>query len=99
MNPQDAALQSLRAAVQASPQNGALRQALADLLFSFARYEEAEREYRAAVQQSPESVPARLGLARAFLQQSKVSAAAVLMEELLRRPDVPAAAHIVQARV
>ena len=99
MTPQDDALKSLRDALRAAPDNVALRQAAADLLFGFSRYEEAEREYRTALQLSPESVAAKLGLAKCFLQQAKHSAAAVIVEELIKKPDSPPAAHLLHARV
>ena len=99
MSSQDDALRSLRDAAKAAPGNAALRVAIADLLMSFARYDEAEQEYRAALQASPSGAPARLGLARCFLHQGKTSAAAVIIEELVRSADPPAAAYLLQARI
>src|SRR5436190_19456311 len=92
------ALQTLREAVRLSPENLPLRQHLAELLMSLARYAEAEQEYRQALILAPESEALKLGLARAFLQQGKNTPALVVVEDLLRRPQPPAAAYVLHAR-
>src|SRR5438552_866377 len=93
------ALQTLREAVRLSPENLPLRQHLAELLMSLARYAEAEQEYRQALTLAPESEALKLGLARAFLQQGKNTPALVVVEDLLRRPQPPAAAYVLHARL
>jgi AAA+ superfamily predicted ATPase len=95
----DDALGSLREALRLSPDNIPLRRHLAETLLGMGRLEEAEKEYRQALSQAPENVPLRLGLANAFYQQGKNSAAVVIVEELIRRPDTPARAYLLHARL
>jgi transitional endoplasmic reticulum ATPase len=89
----------LREALAASPENVALRLHLAESLLGAGRPEEAEQEYRAALSRAPQDHRAKLGLARAFYQQSKDSAATVIVEDVLKQRDPPAQAHILFARL
>jgi SpoVK/Ycf46/Vps4 family AAA+-type ATPase len=89
----------LRKAVELSPDNLPLRQALGDALYSLGRYEEAEAEYRQALALSPDDLKLKTSLAKAFFLQGKISHAAVVLEDLLKRPEPPAAAILLQARL
>src|SRR5438128_9810670 len=93
------AIASLREAVRISPDNIPLRQSLADLLLSQARYQEAEREYRQALALAPDNLALKLGLTQAFLQQGKNSPALVLVEDLLKQPNTPARAYVLHAHL
>jgi len=87
--PGDEAIQALREALRASPNNTALRLLLADTLLNHGRGEEAEKEFRDGLADSPNSVPMKLGLARAFFQLGKHSHALVLLEDLVKDPNAP----------
>lgn len=94
----DDAIRALRAAVSVSPDNIPLRQHLAESLLGLGRGDEAEVEYRAALGIAPNDAGLKLGLARAFDQQGKRSHALVIVEDLLKLPQPPAAAHLLYAR-
>jgi len=93
------AIQSLRDALRLSPDNGPLRQALADMLMAVGRAEDAEKEYRAALSREPHNVRLKTGLAHAFEQQGKRSEAIVVIEDLVKSPDVPARALVLYAKI
>ena len=93
------AIDRLKAAVEVSPDNIPLRVALAELLMSLSRDEEAEREFRAALAGDPGNSAVKLGLARAFYQQGKSSAAMVIVEELIKSPGVAPAVRLLYARL
>lgn len=93
------ALQALREALRASPNNSALRLHFAETLLSHGHADEAEKEFREGVAQSPNSVPMKLGLARAFFQQGKHSHALVILEDLTKNPKAPARAFLLHAKL
>jgi SpoVK/Ycf46/Vps4 family AAA+-type ATPase len=93
------ALQALREALRASPNNLALRQHFADMLLSRGHLEEAEKEYRDALALAPNSLPLKFGLARAFYQQGKQSHALVIIEDLAKNSNAPPRAFLLHARL
>ncbi len=93
------AFQYLREALAASPDNIPLRLHLAESLLSAARPEEAEQVYREALARAPQELRAKLGLARAFYQQSKNSAALVIVEDLVKQREAPPPALLLHARL
>ena len=95
----DDALAALREALKLSPDNGPLRLHLADSLLGLARYDEAEKEYRQGLALAPHDVRFKLGLANAFFQVGKHSAAMVVAEELTRQPDPPAKALLLYSKL
>ena len=95
----DDALDALREALKLSPDNIPLRQHLAETLMGVGRYDEAEKEYRAALARDAGNVKLKLGLANAFYQQEKNSAALVIVEELIKTPAAPARAYILYAKL
>src|ERR1700679_2025336 len=97
--PGDDAIQALREALRASPNNSALRLLLGDTLLNHGRGEEAEKEFREGLAQSPHSLPMKLGLARAFFQQGKQSVALVTLEDLVKNPNAPARAFHLHAQL
>jgi uncharacterized protein (TIGR02996 family) len=97
--PGDDAIQALREALRASPNNTALRLHFADTLLGRGHAEEAEKEYREGLAHSPNSLPMKLGLARAFFQQSKQSHALVILEDLVKHPNTPARAFLLHAKI
>jgi transitional endoplasmic reticulum ATPase len=97
--PGDDAIQALREALRASPHNTALRLHFADTLLNHGHAEEAEREFREGLAHSPNSLPMKLGLARAFFQQGKQSHALVILEDLVKQPNAPARAFLLHAKL
>src|SRR5687768_1127638 len=95
----DDMIEGLRQAVRLSPDNVPLRQHLADTLLGMGMPADAEKEFRAALQLKPDDARLKFGLARAFEQQGKASAAIVVLEEIAKRPDVPAKARVLYARL
>lgn len=97
--PGDDPIQALREALRASPNNAALRLHFADTLLSHGHADEAEKEYREGLAQSPNSLPMKLGLARAFFQLGKQSHALVILEDLVKNPKAPARAFLLHAKL
>ena len=95
----DNAIKALRDALALSPDNVPLRQHLGDTLMALARYAEAAQEYRQALALAPDNAGLKLGLAKAFLQDGKNSQALVVVEDLLKRSDAPAAAYVIHAKL
>lgn len=95
----DDQIQALREAVRLSPDNIPLRQHFAATLLSFGRAAEAEQEYRETLALAPHNQRTKLGLATAFYRQGKNSHALVVVEELLKLQDTPAAAYVLHARL
>ena len=86
-------LESLREAVQNAPKNIPLRVQLANRLFEEGHLEEAEKAYREALLLAPDHAALKLGLAKTFFAQGKLSAAIVLVEDLVNGPAAPADAR------
>jgi ATP-dependent 26S proteasome regulatory subunit len=95
----DDTVRALREAVEHSPDNVPLRQHLADTLMGRGHAEEAEKQYRFALTVAPDNPRLRLGLATAFHDQGKFSQALVLVEDLIQRPNPPARAQLLYARL
>jgi transitional endoplasmic reticulum ATPase len=95
----DRALETLREAVRLSPENVPLRRHLAESLLAQGRPELAEAEFRGALSLAPEDAQLKVGLANAFVQQGKKDLALVILEDLVKRPDAPALAFVLLARL
>lgn len=89
----------LREALAVSPQNVPLRQALADALLAAGLATEAVKEYRTALASSPDHLALKLGLARAFYAEGKNREALVVVEDLVGKPNAPARALVLHARL
>lgn len=81
----DATIASLRTALQASPDNLALRRHLGDVLLAYGRFAEAEAELKALLKLAPRDEAALLQLAKAYRAQDKRSAAHVVLEDLVKQ--------------
>ena len=92
-------IKSLREAVQYSPHNVPLRRHLAEVLLKHGLAAEAEQEYRDALAMAADDPELKLGLARAFFHQSKMSHALVMLEDLTSRSDALARAHVLHAKL
>src|SRR2546421_11810560 len=95
----DDSIAALREALKFSPENLPLRMHLADSLMGHGRYDEAEKEYRLGLSASGGESRFKIGLAHAFYQQGKNSEAMVIVEELLKSPDVPGKVHLLHSRL
>lgn len=95
----DSAIQALREALRHSPENVPLRRHLAETLLASGRAAEAETEFRDALALAPEDDQLKLGLGRAFDDQGKSTHALVIVEDLVKRRDAPAAAFLLHARL
>jgi SpoVK/Ycf46/Vps4 family AAA+-type ATPase len=83
MNNQD--IESLREAIESSPDNLPLRIMLAGKYFHFGRLEEAETEYQTVLNYDSDNLKAKEGLAEIYFRRGRYSAAIVIVEELLAR--------------
>ena len=95
----DSTIRSLRQALAVSPDNVPLRLHVAQLLVGLGRYGEAETEYQHALKVRPKDAQCRLGLAEVYLRQGKNSHALVIVEDLAKDPDAPAAAFVLYAKL
>lgn len=89
----------LKSALELSPENVPLRQQLARAYVGVGRFAEAESELRECLRLSPHHPQAILALAHVYMQQDKNSQALVIAESLCAKPDSPAAAHVLYARL
>jgi len=96
--PGEDGLALLREALRASPANTALRLHVGDTLLARGLAAEAEKEFRIGLDQSPNSLPMKLGLARAFFHQTKHGQALVIFEDIVRHPDAPPRAFLLHAK-
>ncbi|MGV3767851.1 MAG: AAA family ATPase [Chitinophagaceae bacterium] len=78
----DNTINSLREALQHSPDNNPLRHLLADTLLKLNRLEEAETEY-ASILKNSNDTKARVGLATVFFKKGSYSACNVVLEEVI----------------
>lgn len=81
----DATIRSLREALAASPDNLPLRRLLADTLFAYGHYQDAESELLQCLKRAPKDEAIALQLARAYRAQGKGSACVVVLEQLVGR--------------
>ncbi|MCL2700469.1 MAG: AAA family ATPase [Phycisphaerae bacterium] len=97
--PDDDLISTLRQAVELSPNNLPLRRHLAETLLTLGHSDEAQKEFRAAIALAPDDLELKLGLARAFAAAGKMSAALVVVEDLLTHQDHPPKAQLLYARL
>jgi transitional endoplasmic reticulum ATPase len=92
-------LLSLREALKFSPDNIPLRQHIADTLLARGEAVAAANEYQQALALAPGSPDLQLGLARAYYQEEKDSAALVIVENLVARGEISATILTLHARL
>lgn len=92
-------IQGLREALRATPDNPALQRHLAELLLAHGDPLEAADAFRAALRLQPLERSIQLGLAEAYLKVGKISAARVLLEEILKDRACPPRSHQLMARL
>ncbi len=81
----DATIRSLREALTATPANQPLRRLLAETLFAYGHYADAEKESLAFLRQEPKDEMVGILLAKSYRAQDKHSAAAIVLEQLADR--------------
>jgi transitional endoplasmic reticulum ATPase len=89
----------LREALRFSPDNIPLRQHIADTLLNRGEAAAATIEYQQALALAPANLDLKLGLARAYYQQEKDSAALVIIEDLLDCGETSATILTLHARL
>ena len=80
----DALIEALAKAVEAAPDNAALRKHLADLLIAAGKVEDAIQHYRVALNHAPADQAIKLALAEAYQELGKPEVSLVIIEEILR---------------
>jgi predicted Zn-dependent protease len=60
---------------------------------------EAEKEYRELLKNQPDECGLKVALANVYFQAEKNSQAMVISEDLLKRPETPASALVLHARL
>lgn len=89
----------LRDALRFSPDNAPLLQHVAETVLKRGAFAEAEALFKRVLALDAPSQPARIGLASAFFQQGKHSAALVIVEDLVKAPSPSARALLLHARL
>jgi AAA+ superfamily predicted ATPase len=89
----------LREALRLSPQNAPLLQHVAETVLRSGGFNEAEVLFKRALAIEPGNLSAKLGLAAAFFQQGKHSAALVIVEDLVKGPSPAPRSLILHARL
>jgi ATP-dependent 26S proteasome regulatory subunit len=97
--PSDSKITALRQALSHTPDNLTLRQMLAEALQDAERFDEAEKEFRAALALAPDSAPLKLCLAKCFFRQGKNSHALVVVEDLVKAGNAAAEAFLLHAHL
>jgi transitional endoplasmic reticulum ATPase len=90
---------ALRDALRLSPQNGPLLEHVAESVLKVGGFAEAEALFKQALALTSGSLTAKLGLASAFFNQGKSSAALVIVETLTSPADAPVRALLLHARL
>jgi len=90
----DELIKALEEALAFSPANITLRRQYAKLLTSRGRITDAEKIYREGLELAPQSEQMKLGLAECYQKLGKTSAALVIVEELLSKPDCPGEVYL-----
>lgn len=93
------AIQSLKEALELSPENIPLRLHLADMLMQANRFTEAETEFKEVLEKDKLNVKAKSGLAKTYFHLEKYSVSAVIFEELTKNGKANAQDYLVYAKV
>ncbi len=92
-------IKSLSEALDVTPENSVLRNQLAKMLIARGLLDKAEQTLREGLKLTPESEQLKLALADCYRKNGNTSAALVILEELLSRPDSSPATRIIYARM
>jgi len=92
-------IQSLREALNFSPDNIPLRLHLAESLLFLNKLEEAEKEYKIILSQAPDHSKAKTGLANIYYKQGNYSTGIVIMEDFINTTAPNLEAYLLYARL
>src|SRR5687768_13435418 len=90
---------ALREALRLSPQNAPLLLHVAEMVLRSGGFNEAEVLFKRALAVEPGNISAKHGLAAAFFQQGKHSAALVIVEDLVKGPTPAPRSLLLHARL
>ena len=90
---------ALREALRLSPQNAPLLLHVAETVLRSGGFKEAEVLFKRTLAIESGNIPAKLGLAAAFFQQGKHSAALVIVEDLVKGPSPAPRSLLLHARL
>ncbi len=99
MNDHQAVIEALKAAVEATPGNQALRTHLAGLLLEAGQFDDAVAHYRKALDGAPTDSELKAALAEAYLGAGKADVARVVLDDLMRSSGAAPAALLRAARL
>jgi SpoVK/Ycf46/Vps4 family AAA+-type ATPase len=95
----DESIQSLREALNVSPDNIPLRLHLAESLLFLNKMDEAEKEFKIILSQSPNQIKAKTGLANVYYRQGNFSTGIVIMEDFINSIAPNLDAYLLYARL
>jgi SpoVK/Ycf46/Vps4 family AAA+-type ATPase len=95
----DESIQSLREALNVSPDNIPLRLHLAESLLFLNKMDEAEKEFKIILSQSPNQIKAKTGLANIYYRQGNFSTGIVIMEDFINSIAPNLDAYLLYARL
>ena len=78
-------IESLKEAIESSPDNLPLRIMLAGKYLHFGKLEEAETEYQTVLNYDSNHIKAKEGLAEIYFRRGRYSGVIVIVEELIQR--------------
>jgi transitional endoplasmic reticulum ATPase len=96
---QDETLNALRDALQLSPDNAVLRGQFAKMLITRGKLDEAEQILTEGLRNAPQSEQLQISLAECYRKLGKSSAALVIVEELISKPQCPPAIYVLRSRL
>lgn len=99
MDANEKLVQGLREALNASPNNLALRRMLAEALIELNRFDAAETEAKKVLEIDSDDANSKVVLARIYLRQGKHSVGLVLIEDALRSKPNDAAVWLLHAKL
>lgn len=99
MDPNQIAIDALRAAIAAAPGNLDLVRQLVDLLCHLGRDDEAEVQAKESLGRFPDRQGMQCLMAEVFFRRGKDSHAAAIVETLVKQPDVAANVRLLHARL
>lgn len=85
----DALIEAMERAVEAAPENPALRKHLADLLAADGVFDQAIEHYRLALRLAPADQELKVSLAECYQRAGKAEVSAVILAEILRAGSPP----------
>lgn len=92
-------INSLREALNASPDNHTLRNMLAEALLEAAQLTEAEEEFNQVISKDPGNTRAKIGLSKTLVASGKPQIALVILEEIIESNSPTPETHLLYAEL